>query len=190
MDVPEKWLNNVTSFFDETNLLILHNINYKQEPFRKLSLRKINFFVIVHSKLHHTYINKQFSIYQEYLSQLKIWRRKFFDPFRRGNFIMTYSLNGTVFWTTFPQLNFFKWFIETRILEYMLQNMTYLNSSMTELTKAHKKFKEDYQNDSNVRKRIMFCKHEDVCTTTEFKETFTFNDVVTSKSSTTTSDSG
>lgn len=181
-EIPRQWILNVTSFFNEERLNILHDINYKSPPFRRLSLRKINFFVIVHSKLFDTHLDDDQSIYQAYLTQLKLWRRKYFDPFRRGIFVMQYTRKDQKFWTTFPQLNFFSWFIQNGIMEYMMKNLDQLNISMSSLTKSHR-LKKQEQNSTGHKKRVMFEKKDKIFQVSKSKETFSFTDDLSSTSS-------
>lgn len=181
-EIPRQWILNVTSFFNNDNLNILHDINYKSPPYRRLSLRKINFFVIVHSKLYSTHLDDDQSIYQAYLTQLKLWRRKFFDPFRRGIFVMHYTKKNQKFWTTFPQLNFFVWFIKNGIMNYMMKNIDQLNISMARLTKSHR-LKKQEQNFAGYKKRVMFEKKDKIFQVSKSKETFSYSDDFTSPSS-------
>ena len=66
-----------------------------------------------------------FNLYLQYRSQLKAYSKMQFDPFRRHNRITIpckYGENGKLE-TTVAQLNFFKWAIENKVLDY-LENET------------------------------------------------------------------
>jgi hypothetical protein len=88
-----------------------------------LSIRLINYFVTkftkynkISYKITDNNIESSFNIYTSYKQQLKIYQKKYFDPFSRGDRI-PYFLGNTCIITTIGQLNFFKWFISKQILD-------------------------------------------------------------------------
>ena len=62
-----------------------------------------------------------FNLYLQYRSQLKAYSKMQFDPFRRHNRITIACKHGenNKLETTVAQLNFFKWAIENKVLEYL-----------------------------------------------------------------------
>lgn len=156
-NVSLKLVQNILQFFDEHTIEILHFINYKYGVYKKISLRKINFFVIIYSKLENTHIlkhGKPFYIYLEYTLQLRLYRRRLFDPFRRGVLKVFYIYNGKQYWSTLPQLNFFKWIFENQIIDYILQNECKIFTKINTITNEHKEKKKG-QKTNGYKKRIM-----------------------------------
>ena len=110
------------------DLIAIINSQTKSTKF-KISIRLIDYFVTKYSKKNKiTYkLNDknnsdiQFSIYQSYKQQLKIFQKKNFDPFARGIRI-PYFINDSCIITTIGQLNFFKWFISKKIIDYVIKN--------------------------------------------------------------------
>jgi len=60
----------------------------------------------------------QFFVYLRYRSQLTSYHKIKFDPFCRNDRIVHWGPNGDIT-TTLAQLNFFKWAIENRVLDYI-----------------------------------------------------------------------
>jgi len=125
----------LTSFFtDELNLgCFLPIINGKS----KISLRIIDWFVTNYAKKHNIsyYITqdnsiKQFIVYLNYKSQLKAYSKKTFDPFCRRERIGFYYNNNEELITTVGQLNFFRWAIENKVIEYISDRLKDIEEDM------------------------------------------------------------
>lgn len=173
--VSHKLVQNILEFFDKDTIETLHFINHKLNEFKKISLRKINFFVIIFSKLENTYVyknGKPFYIYLEYTLQLRLYRRRFFDPFRRGSLKVFYNYENKQYWSTLPQLNFFKWIFENKILDFIVKNECKIFTKINSITNEHKQKKKGQKNNGN-KKRIMLAKDDNLNmvknTTTLFK---------------------
>tara|TARA_B100001057_G_scaffold496271_1_gene597292 strand:+ start:1121 stop:1903 length:783 start_codon:yes stop_codon:yes gene_type:complete len=69
-------------------------------------------------------------VHNNYKGQLKSHNKRHFDPFCRRNRIKLYYDNNKYFITTIGQLNFFKWAIETHILDYIIQNIKDIEEDM------------------------------------------------------------
>ena len=104
-----------------------------------ISLRIIDWFVTNYSKKYNTsYIldNKQFNVYLNYKKQLKAYSKKQFDPFcRRYRINFTYDNNNNSIITTVGQLNFFRWAIKYKIIDYIINNLTNIEQDMTKSLK-------------------------------------------------------
>ena len=85
-----------------------------------------------------------FNINIMYKAQLKSYKKKNFDPFRRDKkFLYNYDKTDpskTVI-TTLGQLNFFKWAISSNIIKYVKDNFEYINDCMIKYNKDDKKKK-------------------------------------------------
>ena len=112
----------------------------------KTSLRIIDWFVTNFAKKYFTVYtipaktrcstvingeeNKErFKVFNSYKLELKAYNKSRFDPFcRRDRITIPYKNMGMV--TTIGQLNFFKWAIENRILEYIEENYEMIENDM------------------------------------------------------------
>ena len=107
----------------------------KYLKYEKISLRIIDWFVTNYSKKHDTiyYIDdKQFNVFHSYKSQLKSYSKKYFDPFCRRNRI-NYKYNDVdSISTTIGQLNFFRWAIDTNLVEYIIDKYDTIEKDMNE----------------------------------------------------------
>ena len=93
-----------------------------------ISIRLINFLITNYSKknnLIYKINNNNFNIYSNYKSQLKSYNKKYFDPFSRGNripFFFKFKNDEDCLITTIGQLNFFRWYLNKKLNDYILQN--------------------------------------------------------------------
>jgi len=85
--------------------------------------------------------NDYYSVNIMYKAQLKTYKKKNFDPFRRDRkFFYEYDRNDSSkkVLTTLGQLNFFKWAIQNGILECVEKNYDEINSAMIKYNKEEK----------------------------------------------------
>ena len=96
-----------------------------------ISLRFLDWFVTRYCYLYKLSINvnnaynkeKNFNINISYKAQLKSFKKKYFDPFRRKKkFYYQCSNNNLLLLTTIGQLNFFRWAITNDIIKYTSEN--------------------------------------------------------------------
>ena len=133
---------------------------------KKVSLRLIDWFTTNYSKKYniiyliykdedsnksldiHTTISSQFNVYNSYKSQLKAYSKKQFDPFCRRERLM-FNCKNTTINTTVGQLNFFKWIISNKIIDYISSNM---NDVEDDMNVSLKNIKQNYTKTDNLRK--------------------------------------
>jgi hypothetical protein len=83
----------------------------------------------------------RFIVYLRYRSQLKSYNKANFDPFCRNDRITGWGDDSDIV-TTIGQLNFFRWAIENRVLEYINNNLEDIEIDMnTNIKKNLKKNK-------------------------------------------------
>lgn len=120
-------------FIKEKNINKVLPILYRKS---KISLSLLEWFVITYSKNKKLIINNK-NIYQEYKNQLNTYNKRYFDPFKREGafFEIQYgpSKNDVII-STFCQLNFLKWAINSKIIDY-------LNVNIDNVIQNYKKFK-------------------------------------------------
>lgn len=99
----------------------------------KISLRIVDWFVTNYAKMHYTVYELQFNkcistkevetirfkVYTDYKLKLKSYSKKKFDPFCRWDRISIPYNEEKYMETTIGQLNFFKWAIENKIIDYI-----------------------------------------------------------------------
>ena len=137
-------------FNNKDNFNILNNIINKKS---KISLRVIDWFVTNYCKkkniiyqIKKNNMIEYFNVYLNYKDQLKAYQKKQFDPFRRknkneDNFI---DFNGLI--TTVGQLNFFRWIIKKKIINYITDNIEEIENDMNLSNKIkHKTSKKRHQ---------------------------------------------
>ncbi len=157
-------LKSLTNFYKKDNNMdtLMNLLKYK----KTISLRLIDWFTTNYSKKHNiifiiykddtgkktlqetTEIHSQFNVYNSYKSQLKAYSKKKFDPFCRRD-RLDISINQHVINTTIGQLNFFRWIIQNKIIEYIDLR---LDSIETDMNICLKEIKKNYNKIDNVRK--------------------------------------
>ena len=75
-------------------------------------------------------INNEFVVHLNYKSQLQSYSKKYFDAFCRTKRIFISNYNGIKEETTIGQLNFFKWAISNKIIEYIKKHRDDINKDM------------------------------------------------------------
>lgn len=118
----------------------------------EISLRVLDWFVTKYSKKRiecgQSKESEVFDIRISYKSQLKAYKKRYFDPFRRrkkfyyhfdGKKIVSGDQDITCVETTLGQLNFFKWAISNDILTYVETNIGQITKAMNLSNKEDKK---------------------------------------------------
>ncbi len=99
----------------------------------EMSLRLIDWFVTNYAKAHTTsYVlnGQEFVVYLNYKNQLKAYSKKLFDPFCRRERISFQIPGHEPFLTTVGKLNFFRWAIEKKILEFIKSHQANIEKEM------------------------------------------------------------
>ena len=139
-----------------TNLLKFYNKDDNMERILPIingesivSLRLIDWFATNYSKKNYTVYNlelggveKRFKVYIDYKLKLKAYSKKRFDPFCRWERINIPYKNDTYIQTTIGQLNFFRWALENKILDFIEKNLVQINNDMNKRNSTAKNRKE------------------------------------------------
>ncbi len=99
----------------------------------KISIRVLDYFVTNYSKTEKIYykIGKEiFNVHMNYKNQLDGYKKKLFDPFCRNKRIPFYYNDTQYVITTVAQLNFFRWAITNKVLDYVDENFTEIYKDM------------------------------------------------------------
>jgi len=153
-------LNNLMEYYKENNNLdkILKIINGESQ----VSLRLIDWFATNYSKKFFTvYMLKnsqgdeyRFKVYIDYKLKLKAYSKKRFDPFCRWDRINIPYTNETYVQTTIGQLNFFRWVLENKILDYVLKHYDEINKDMNKRNSTTKNRKEKGKQTRKTREEL------------------------------------
>lgn len=132
-----------------------------------LSLRLIDWFTTNYSKKHNIIyliykdengkktikekgeVLTQLNVYNSYKSQLKAYSKKQFDPFCRRERIK-FTCKDETFNTTLGQLNFFKWIINNKVIDYIMDNLVIIEEDMNY---SLKKVKSSYKKSLNSSRK-------------------------------------
>lgn len=108
----------------------------------KISLRIIDWFTTNYAKKNYTLYmldGKRFKVYDDYKLKLKAYSKKRFDPFCRYQKISIPYRDDKYIETTIGQLNFFKWSIENKIVDYIEENYDIIERDMNSRNSASKR---------------------------------------------------
>jgi hypothetical protein len=154
MRTPEKTINtqndllmkNLMEFYKNRDNL--HKMMYIINGESKISLRIVDWFVTNFAKKNYTVyelpvyragtngtngpneLTSRFKVYNDYKLKLKAYSKKNFDPFCRWERISIPYDDQKYMETTIGQLNFFKWAIENRIVDYIESNYGAIEDDM------------------------------------------------------------
>lgn len=160
-----KNLSNFYKIYDENGEYILNNNLDKMIEMisgeTKISLRIIDWFATNYAKKYYTLYNvnttstsggKRFKVYDDYKLKLKAYSKRRFDPFCRWERINMPYKNDTYVETTIGQLNFFKWAIENKVIDYIEENFAEIENDMNNRNSTSKR-KSGLIDNSKTRKK-------------------------------------
>jgi len=105
-----------------------------------ISLRLVDYFVTNYAKKMNTSFpqaGRHFLVYFNYKRELNAYSKRLFDPFCRRERILFQARDVEPFQTTVGQLNFFRWFIEKEILEFLTEHRDIVEKDMNATLKNH-----------------------------------------------------
>jgi len=148
-------MTSLSKFYsDEKNITTLLPI---VQGCSKISLRVLDWFVTNYCKKHNTVIifekdNRQqkMIVHLDYKNQLKAYSKRSFDPFCRRERINFVYGKGNELLTTVGQLNFFRWAIENKIIEYIGNKLDEIEHDMNSSLKTGTKSTETTDEKSSV----------------------------------------
>jgi hypothetical protein len=125
----------------------------------KISLRIVDWFATNYAKKYYTlYVldqngfERRFKVYEDYKLKLKAYSKKRFDPFCRWERISIPYKEGKFIETTIGQLNFFKWALENKVVDYIEKNYETIEKDMNNRNSTSKR-KELIVDNSKTRKK-------------------------------------
>ena len=154
----ELLLNNLLEFYNnDDNLTRMLKIITGES---KISLRIVDWFATNYAKKNYTLYDItnisgekiRFKVYFDYKLRLKAYSKKRFDPFCRWDRISIPYKDGTCIETTIGQLNFFKWALENKVVDYIEQYYDIIEKDMNSRNSTSKR-KESINDNSKTRKK-------------------------------------
>jgi len=161
-------LKNLMSFYKTNSLNGIYNPNNNLDKMlkiitgdSKISLRIVDWFATNYAKKYYTLyviegthdnITRRFKVYDDYKLKLKAYSKKRFDPFCRWDRISIPYTNEKFIETTIGQLNFFKWALENKVVDYIEQNYNEIEKDMNNRNSTSKR-KETLVDNSKTRKK-------------------------------------
>ena len=151
-------LNNLMDYYkDETILNRMLKIITGES---RISLRIVDWFATNYAKKYYTlyFINensdnpRRFKVYVDYKLKLKAYSKRRFDPFCRWDRISIPYKKDTCIETTIGQLNFFKWALENKVVDYIEENYETIEKDMNSRNSTSKR-KESVDNSKTRKKR-------------------------------------
>jgi hypothetical protein len=152
-------LNNLMDFYYQDNNLdkMLKIITGES----KISLRIVDWFATNYAKKYYTLYNytdvnnnlKRFKVYIDYKLKLKAYSKKRFDPFCRWDRISVPYKDGTCIETTIGQLNFFKWALENKVIDYIEENYETIEKDMNNRNSTSKRKEQNVNENTKTRKK-------------------------------------
>ena len=143
----ELLMKNLMDFYN--NRENLHNMMSIINGESKISLRIVDWFVTNFAKKYYTVYEQQikegspdtyrFKVYNDYKLKLKAYSKRRFDPFCRWERISIPYDNDNFMETTIGQLNFFKWAIENKIVQYIEENYKDIENDMNNRNSTSKR---------------------------------------------------
>jgi len=131
----------------------------------EISLRVLDYFVTNYTKYNYVKIKKKnninYNVYQDYKNKLKSYNKRFFDPFCRinkknsTNKIAFKYENDKYIVTTIGQLNFFRWAIRNKIIDYVIDDHSKINQEMNRVNNSKKKYKLNNSLDKKPKKEYV-----------------------------------
>lgn len=128
----------------------------------KISLRIVDWFATNYAKKFYTLytieqtvenVARRFKVYDDYKLKLKAYSKRRFDPFCRWDRISIPYKNGTSIETTIGQLNFFKWALENKVVDYIGENYDTIEKDMNSRNSTSKRKETIVVDNSKTRKK-------------------------------------
>ena len=150
-------LKNLMEFYKSNENLknMLNIINGESN----ISLRIVDWFVTNFAKKYYTVYELpmkegssdtyRFKVYNEYKLKLKAYNKKRFDPFCRWERI-TIPYENNFIETTIGQLNFFKWALENKIVDFIRENYDAIESDMNHRNSSSKRKDDSLDNIEDI----------------------------------------
>lgn len=165
--------NTSTTYTTQNDLLLINLMDfYKKDEVldkmlkiitgdSKISLRIVDWFATNYAKKYYTLYTieddfgnlKRFKVYFDYKLKLKAYSKRRFDPFCRWERISIPYKGDKFIETTIGQLNFFKWAIENKVIDFIEENYETIEKDMNTRNSTSKRKELKLDNTKTRKKR-------------------------------------
>jgi hypothetical protein len=165
--------NTSTTYTTQNDLLLINLMDfYKKDEVldkmlkiitgdSKISLRIVDWFATNYAKKYYTLYTieddfgnlKRFKVYFDYKLKLKAYSKRRFDPFCRWERISIPYKGDKFIETTIGQLNFFKWAIENKVIDFIEENYETIEKDMNTRNSTSKRKELKIDNTKTRKKR-------------------------------------
>jgi hypothetical protein len=149
------FFNNINKYFvkiDNKKINVMLNII---NGCSLISLRLLDWFVTRYAKKEKISYDlknaERFNVHISYKSQLKSYKKRYFDPFRRRKKFL-YTVGNVNLVTTIGQLNFFKWIFLNDVVEYVEKHFEKISKAMITSNKEDKERKNNSKKNNKEEK--------------------------------------
>lgn len=120
-----------------------------------ISLRLLDWFITRYANKHKIRFNDDTSVHISYKAQLKSYKKRYFDPFRRRKkFVYYFDNDRTVhLCTTIGQLNFFRWADTINLIKEVDSDFDNISKAMNISNKLDKQKKRDKKRQKDSKSR-------------------------------------
>ena len=168
MNTQHEWLlNTLMDFYKDPNHLeVLKQMvsrEYIVSDSKKLSIRMVNWFVTNYAKQHFTVYDvpplkegqaeRRFFVWTNYKSTEDSYSKQMFDPYCRKQRVLIPYKEAQSIETTVGQLNFFKWAIMNKVLDYIVNHFDAIETDMSSRLNTAKRRSEDIGPGKTRKKR-------------------------------------
>ena len=130
----EVLLERLTNYYSKDDFAALDQVLPIINREDVVSLRLVDWFVTNYAKKAlTTYMNhsgRRFVVHNEYKLRLRSYKKRQFDPFCRWDRITIPYRDGKEVITTVGQLNFFKWALENKVIEFIREHQKEIEADM------------------------------------------------------------
>ena len=150
-----------------------------------ISLRILDWFITKYSKLHVDICIDGIEILNInilYKAQLKSYKKRNFDPFRRRQrFFYSYDINNSnkKIETTLGQLNFFRWAISIKIINYIENHIKLITKTMNISNKNDKQNKKNKkiidEQQKQLQNNLLLIKNKNIHNSDKINITLSFD---------------
>jgi hypothetical protein len=128
-----------------------------------VSLRLLDWLITNYSKKHRVFVTPEggvpISVFNSYKDNLKFYRRKCFDPFKRRERIYFKDFDGVILSTTVAQLNLFRWSLQNAVLDFAKENGKLIEDDMVKTLSTSRKKRMEARKNNYLVKRSSLVKN-------------------------------
>lgn len=112
---------------------------------------------------------RSFNVYLEYKACLRSFSKKFFDPFARRERLDFDDGTGNTITTTLAQQNFFKWAIESGVIDYAIAHVADIENDMNKAIQHRYEEEKSFKRKELSKAAVRSCTKTNISVVVKFK---------------------